>query len=308
MPRGAGAAAAHPGGDLGRHRRRGGRGFHRRPGIEVVVLFPKGLVSPTQQQQLTCWGDNVTQPRGARHLRRLPAPGEGGLPRSVAARSGASCPPPTASTSGACCRRRCTTPPAAWRSARATRRATPSFIIPSGNLGNVSGLPVGAAHGLSDRATSCWRTTPIAPCRDFLATRRAAAARQHARRWLRPWMSAIPATSSACCRCIPDAAALGRAAVSACVVDDDAIRGAHPQRITRRYGEIWCPHTATAAEVYARLPEAERRAQHWVLVATAHPAKFREIVEPLVGRRCRCRRICSACSNCRPRSPRSIPR
>jgi hypothetical protein len=23
------------------------------------VLFPKGLVSPTQQRQLTCWGDNV---------------------------------------------------------------------------------------------------------------------------------------------------------------------------------------------------------------------------------------------------------
>ena len=33
--------------------------FHRQPGIEVAVLFPKGLVSPTQQRQLTCWGDNV---------------------------------------------------------------------------------------------------------------------------------------------------------------------------------------------------------------------------------------------------------
>ncbi len=33
--------------------------FHRQPGIEVVVLFPKGQVSPTQQQQLCCWGDNV---------------------------------------------------------------------------------------------------------------------------------------------------------------------------------------------------------------------------------------------------------
>ena len=33
--------------------------FHRRPGVQVTVLFPKGLVSPTQQQQLTCWGDNV---------------------------------------------------------------------------------------------------------------------------------------------------------------------------------------------------------------------------------------------------------
>src|SRR6185437_5725795 len=33
--------------------------FHGRPGIEVGVLFPKGLVSPTQERQLTCWGGNV---------------------------------------------------------------------------------------------------------------------------------------------------------------------------------------------------------------------------------------------------------
>jgi threonine synthase len=46
----------------------------------------------------------------------------------------------------------------------------------------------------------------------------------------------------------------------------------------------WCPHTAVAAEVHARLPEAERASGQWVLVATAHPAKFREIVEPLVGK------------------------
>src|SRR5262249_57671602 len=32
--------------------------FHGRPGIEVAVLFPKGLVSPTQERQLTCWGGN----------------------------------------------------------------------------------------------------------------------------------------------------------------------------------------------------------------------------------------------------------
>jgi threonine synthase len=27
--------------------------FHARPGVEVTVLYPKGLVSPTQEQQLT---------------------------------------------------------------------------------------------------------------------------------------------------------------------------------------------------------------------------------------------------------------
>jgi threonine synthase len=34
--------------------------------------------------------------------------------------------------------------------------------------------------------------------------------------------------------------------------------------------------------VYRNLP-AERRRERWVLVATAHPAKFNEVVEPLVG-------------------------
>jgi threonine synthase len=33
------------------------------------------------------------------------------------------------------------------------------------------------------------------------------------------------------------------------------------------------------------MPESERAAGRWVLVSTAHPAKFREIVEPLIGQR-----------------------
>src|SRR5690606_22843407 len=70
--------------------------------------------------------------------------------------------------------------------------------------------------------------------------------------------------------------------ISADWVDDAAI-AARIRTDAAALGEIWCPHTATAAEVYARLPEAEQSSRHWVLVATAHPAKFREIIEPLVG-------------------------
>src|SRR5271169_3927703 len=32
--------------------------FHRRAGVEVAILFPEGLVSPTQERQLTCWDGN----------------------------------------------------------------------------------------------------------------------------------------------------------------------------------------------------------------------------------------------------------
>ena len=51
-----------------------------------------------------------------------------------------------------------------------------------------------------------------------------------------------------------------------------------------RLGREWCPHTATAAEVYSRLPHVERQSHPWVIVATAHPAKFNEIVEPIIGK------------------------
>jgi threonine synthase len=74
-----------------------------------------------------------------------------------------------------------------------------------------------------------------------------------------------------------------RNAATAYWVDDDAIRS----RIRKdfdRYGQVWCPHTAVAAEVYERLPAERRSKGRWVLVSTAHPAKFREIVEPLIGR------------------------
>jgi threonine synthase len=74
-----------------------------------------------------------------------------------------------------------------------------------------------------------------------------------------------------------------RQAVSAVSVSDEEIR-ARIRAGYRTYGQIWCPHTATAAEAWERLPPEQRARGRWVLVSTAHPAKFREIVEPLVGR------------------------
>ena len=47
----------------------------------------------------------------------------------------------------------------------------------------------------------------------------------------------------------------------------------------RSSGKVWDPHTATAVYVRHKLSES-----HWVIVATAHPAKFESVVEPLIGR------------------------
>ena len=46
------------------------------------------------------------------------------------------------------------------------------------------------------------------------------------------------------------------------------------------WGQVWDPHTAVAVATRERL-----ESPHWIVVSTAHPAKFEGTVEPLVGQR-----------------------
>lgn len=252
--------------------------FHGRPGIEVAVLFPKGLVSPTQQRQLTCWGGNVRSfaVRGTfddcQHLvkqafldrdwqeeRPLSSANSINLGRLL---------PQTVYYAAASL--------AVFR--RHGERA--SFVVPSGNLGNAVaclwarrlGLPI-AEVVLAHNAN---RTVP-----DFLDT-----GDWRPRTSIATLASAMdvgnPSNIERLRALYPQLSEI-RSAVSAYTIDDDAIR----TRIRTGYqelGQVWCPHTATAAEAYARLPAERRDSGRWVLVSTAHPAKFREIVEPLIGR------------------------
>jgi threonine synthase len=64
----------------------------------------------------------------------------------------------------------------------------------------------------------------------------------------------------------------------------DAEIGARIAGEYRASGYVWCPHSATAVELWSRLPEAARAERPWIAAATAHPYKFAETVEPLIGR------------------------
>ncbi|HEY7887107.1 MAG TPA: threonine synthase [Steroidobacteraceae bacterium] len=252
--------------------------FHGLPGIEVAVLFPKGLVSPTQERQLTCWGGNVRSfsvrgtfddcqqlvkqaflERRWQEERALSSANSINLGRLL--------------------------PQAVYYAAaslavfrRHGERA--SFIVPSGNLGNAVaciwarrlGLPI-AEVVLAHNAN---RTVP-----DFLDT-----GDWTPRASVATLASAMdvgnPSNMERLRALYPELSEI-RSAVSAYTVDDEAIR-ARIRAGYRDLGQIWCPHTATAAEAYARLPAERRDGGRWVLVATAHPAKFREIVAPLIGR------------------------
>jgi threonine synthase len=253
--------------------------FHRRPGMQVTVLFPKGLVSPLQQQQLTCWGENVRSlaVRGtfddcqALVKQAFVDPqmqAQFQLSSANSINLGRLLPQAVYFAASSL---------AAWR-----RTGEPlSFIVPSGNLGHAAaccwarkvGLPIGEvilAHNAN-------RTVP-----DYLQS-----GEWRPRPSVATLASAMdvgnPSNMERLRALYPDIESI-RQALSACSVDDGAIAGRIKADFAR-YGQVWCPHTAIAAEAWARLPEAARRGRDWCIVATAHPAKFAEIVEPLIGRK-----------------------
>jgi len=98
--------------------------FHKRPWVRVVILYPKGLVSPRQEQQLTCWDGNVRSLRvdgSFDDCQRLVKEAF----RDPRSRLGIASAQPTASISAASCRRRFITPPpvSRLRNSRARRPA-----------------------------------------------------------------------------------------------------------------------------------------------------------------------------------------
>lgn len=252
--------------------------FHRREGIRVGVFFPRGHVSPRQQHQLSCFGDNIrtfevdgsfddcqalvkTAFRDSELNRnlRLSAANSINLGRLL---------PQVAYHAAA----------ALWHfRGHGTRH---SVIVPTGNLGNGLACVWARAMGMPiDRIVLAVNENLTIP--DYLSTGE----------WRpRPSRATLasamdvgdPSNMERLRHLLPELGEL-RQAVAASPVDDAAIR-AQIARDFERFGEIWCPHTATGFFAYDHLSEAERRRSPWAVCATAHPAKFETIVEPIIGK------------------------
>jgi len=250
--------------------------FYERPWVDVVVLYPKGLVSARQEKQLACWGKNVRTlavagtfddcQRMVKEAFVDPALGRDLQLSSANSINVGRLLPQMAYY--------------AQSSLELYRRdgRAPNYIVPTGNLGNVAaclwarkvGLPVGEVM----LATNANTTVP-----DYLRT-----GQWEPRPSLATLASAMdvgnPSNMERLRWLFGDVEHL-RGAFTAQTVSDEAIR-ATIKRDHAAYGQTWCPHTATAAHLYAQLPAA-RLDERWVLVGTAHPAKFNDVVEPLIG-------------------------
>ncbi|MDH5834305.1 threonine synthase [Luteimonas kalidii] len=250
--------------------------FHRRPGFRVAILYPDGKVSPRQAHGLGCWGDNVAAWRVDGSFDDCQR-----LAKQTLSDAALRARVPLGSANSISLGR--LLPQAAYYAHaaahfHAAHRQPLNVVVPTGNLGNASAAflarAMGAPIGEIRLACNANDTLPryfagadytAQPTRATLANAMDVGAPSNFER-LRHWHA--------------DDAAL-RAAFVAVSVDDatirDTIRGA-----PERHGIVPCPHTATALTALHALREGGD-ARPWAVVATAHPAKFESIVEPLVG-------------------------
>ncbi len=251
--------------------------FDERPGMRVVILFPDGRVSDRQAHQLSCWSDNVLSLRVQGAFDDCQAIVKAALAdsdllsryRFSSANSiniGRLLPQATYYANSS------------LRHFRATGEK-PGFIIPTGNLGNAFACIMAREFGL-----------PIGPVVLATNANRTIADYFESSQWSpRPSLQTLasamdvgdPSNMERLRGLLGDAEVLRERLVVASV-DDEQIESEIRQSFVD-YGFAICPHTATASYAWRHMDKTVRDSVHWILVATAHPAKFETIVEPLIN-------------------------
>lgn len=244
-----------------------------RRGVRAVILFPDGRVSPFQAHQLSCWGDPVT-------TLKLKADFDTCQRLVKAAFSDPDLSRRHRLTSANSINIARLLPQAAYLAFAAVRRqaqtgVAPGLILPTGNLG----------HGVAAlMARACG--APVGPL--VLATNANATLGDWARTGEFQPRASITTIANAMDVGAPsnferlNAGRLDLAGLRVEQVSDEAIR-ARIKADQERLGYVWCPHSACAAEAYARLPDAARQDRPWMIAATAHPYKFADVVKPVIG-------------------------
>ncbi len=253
-----------------------GAAFHQQLGIDVVILYPDGRVSPRQAHQLGCFGDNVNalrvdgrfddcQRMVKAALNDTSLQSQSPLSSANSISLGRLLPQMSYYAHASL----------AWWHAH---REPLNFIVPTGNLGNAlaalwvraMGLPVGQIR----LACNANATLP-----DFFAG--SDYAPRHAVATLANAMDVgSPSNFERLIWTCPNASEL-RTQLQAHSVDDRTICTTIALH-AREHGEVFCPHTATAMHLLDQLRTSGDNLP-WAVVATAHPAKFESVVEALIG-------------------------
>jgi threonine synthase len=154
-----------------------------------------------------------------------------------------------------------------------------NFVVPTGNLGNACACVLARAAGLPIGRVAL-ATNANLTLHDFFAGA-AYAPRPSVATLANAMDVGAPSNFERLHWLYPDSAQLRRAfAIDA--IGDEAIAQTMRERF-EKYGEMFCPHTATAVRTLEALRQ-EGADGDWAVAATAHPAKFDGVIEPLIGR------------------------
>lgn len=259
--------------------------FHQKPNIDVIVLFPYQKISERQQQQITCWRDNIHafavngtfddcqrlvksaffDPHWKTHYTLCTA-------NSI--------------NLGRLLPQVCYYAYSSLHIFKTTHKKA-NFIVPSGNLGNVTaaywakkmGFPIQKIH----IATNKNRVIS-----DYIETGNYTP-RQSIHTLANAMDVGNPSNFERLIALFKDYNDFKKS-VMAYSVSDEQIKDSIKDMFIK-HGKIVCPHTATACWALTQMnlrssgnicSATETDQEPWVIVATADPCKFETIVEPII--------------------------
>lgn len=246
--------------------------FHGISGVKVYILYPKGMISDFQETQLACWSDNITSLRvesdfdACQKLVKEAFSDEAlkskhNLTSANSINIGRLLP-------------QCVYYVASCIEYYLKNQKSASFVIPTGNMGNAlaaiwvkeMGFPIDKI------ILSCNENDTIV---DYIEN-----GKFNPKASIRTLANAMDVGNPSNLERFMDLKSHSNHEfdyISAKSVSDGEIT-ISIKKAQSNFGLIICPHTATAFNNISKLQISD-----WIAVSTAHPVKFKEIVEPIVG-------------------------
>ena len=254
--------------------------FYRVPNTRVVILYPDGRVSPTQEAQLTMFNGERANVRAYAvagsfddcHRLTRDAFGDAGLRRRMR----------LTSANSVNVGRLLPQMVYYFHAVAQIPSAAFTFCTPSGNFGNLTAGLMAKRSGLPiDRFVAATNVNDVVP--EYLATGRFVP-----RSSVQTLANAMDVGNPSNFQRMSwlyrgDLDAMRRDVAGACATDDDVRATIRDVYETRGY--LLDPHSAIAYRGLVGTEGREgREGRVGIFLATAHPAKFGEIVEPIIGR------------------------
>lgn len=237
--------------------------FYQKSNFDVVILFPHQGVSKRQEKQLTCWGENITS---------YAVEGDFDTCQKMVKHKLSFEKEKYSSANSINIGR--LLPQMTYYAIASLQNPGVNFIVPTGNMGNVvaafwakrMGFPIGKIN--------------IATNANSTISQFFESGNYQSQKTINTIANAMdvgnPSNIERLFDLYLDIKELKKT-TEVLSVSDDQIKETIIQT-HRDFGYIPCPHTATALYFKSKLTG------NWMITATAHPAKFETVIEPLINK------------------------